>query len=187
MPLSGSDSSSSNVPTHFESTNRSVNSGAGVGKPTKRTARRRDPAIEASCIEESAVIKSPPLLPLAASDRRPPQRTIEVKQPLIGDGVLRREGGSQPEITEEAIFLRLPRVLAIVGLSKSSLYELIRADSFPAPVQLGSRSVAWVTTEVRQWAAERILSSRKLPTPSVGTRGLPQRALPGQWASKKWA
>jgi prophage regulatory protein len=88
---------------------------------------------------------------------------------------------------DEVIFLRLPMVRAVTGLSKSSLYELIRANSFPAPVHLGARTVAWVASEVKQWAAERILSSRT-PSPSVGGRRLPQRALPRQWAtSKKWA
>jgi prophage regulatory protein len=86
----------------------------------------------------------------------------------------------------DVIFLRLPKVKAVTGLSKSSLYELIRANSFPAPVHLGARTVAWVASEVKQWAAERILSSRT-PRPNVAGKRKPQRALPGQWASKKWA
>jgi len=95
-----------------------------------------------------------------------------------------KEASNDPD---EVIFLRLPKVKAVTGLSKSSLYELIRANSFPAPVRLGVRTVAWVASEVKQWAAERILSSRT-PPPSVSSRRLPQRALPGQWASsKKWA
>jgi prophage regulatory protein len=95
-----------------------------------------------------------------------------------------------PVTSDEVIFLRLPKVKAVTGLSKSSLYELIRANSFPAPVHLGARTVAWVASEVSQWAAERILCSRT-PVPSivsVAGRRMPQRALPGQWASsKKWA
>jgi prophage regulatory protein len=87
---------------------------------------------------------------------------------------------------DEVIFLRLPKVKALTGLSKSSLYELIRANSFPAPVHLGARTVAWVASEVKQWAAERILSSRT-PAPSLSGRRLPQSAVPGRWASKKWA
>jgi prophage regulatory protein len=100
-----------------------------------------------------------------------------------------KSGGSKEASNDpdEVIFLRLPKVKAVTGLSKSSLYELIRANSFPAPVHLGARTVAWVASEVKQWAAERILSSRT-PPPSVGGRRLPQRAVPGQWASsKKWA
>ena len=88
--------------------------------------------------------------------------------------------------SDEVIFLRLPKVKAVTGLSKSSLYELIRANSFPAPVHLGARTVAWVASEVKQWAAERILSSRT-PGPTVADKRTPQRALPGQWASKKRA
>ena len=42
-----------------------------------------------------------------------------------------KEASSNPD---EVIFLRLPDVKAVTGLSKSSLYELIRASSFPAPV-----------------------------------------------------
>jgi prophage regulatory protein len=80
------------------------------------------------------------------------------------------------------IFLRLPKVKAITGLSKSSLYELIRANSFPAPVRLGPRIVAWVTSEVKQWAAERISTSRSA-TLHLSSRRMPQRARGTGWAS----
>ena len=50
------------------------------------------------------------------------------------------------------------------GLSKSSIYEQIRAGSFPAPVPLGLRTVGWVWSEVQQWAADRIENRRVLST-----------------------
>ena len=53
---------------------------------------------------------------------------------------------------DEVTFLRLPGVKEVTGLSKSSLYTLIQEKSFPAPVRLGARTVAWVRSEVRQWA-----------------------------------
>jgi prophage regulatory protein len=108
------------------------------------------------------------------------RRILQSQKPF---GTERNGISSDPD---EVIFLRLPRVKAVTGLSKSSLYELIRANSFPAPVHLGARTVAWVASEVKQWAAERILSSRT-PAPSAGGRRMPQRVLPGQWRSKKWA
>jgi hypothetical protein len=37
----------------------------------------------------------------------------------------------------EVSFLRLPKVKAVTGLSKTSLYALIKERSFPAPVRLG--------------------------------------------------
>jgi len=88
---------------------------------------------------------------------------------------------------DEIIFLRLPEVKAVTGLSKSSLYDLIRANNFPAPVRLGPRTVAWVRSEIKQWAAERVLTSRST-TLHAGSKRIPQPALRETWAaSKKWA
>lgn len=64
------------------------------------------------------------------------------------------------ENLEDVSFLRLPEVKSITGLSKTSLYALIREQSFPAPVRLGPRAVAWVRSEIRQWAVERVHASR---------------------------
>ena len=63
-------------------------------------------------------------------------------------------------VLDEVVFLRLPEVKGMTGLSKSSLYALIQEKSFPKPVRLGARTVAWVRSEVRQWAFERISASR---------------------------
>ena len=63
---------------------------------------------------------------------------------------------------DDVSFLRLPEVKAVTGLSKTSIYELIRGKSFPAPVRLGPRAVAWVRSEVRQWALERVHASRSV-------------------------
>lgn len=61
---------------------------------------------------------------------------------------------------DDVCFLRLPEVKAVTGLSKTSIYELIREKNFPAPVRLGTRAVAWVRSEIRQWALERVRASR---------------------------
>jgi prophage regulatory protein len=66
----------------------------------------------------------------------------------------------EPQV--EVQFLRLPDVKAITGLGKTSIYELIRDKSFPAPVRLGPRAAAWVRSEVRQWALERVQASRSV-------------------------
>jgi predicted DNA-binding transcriptional regulator AlpA len=63
---------------------------------------------------------------------------------------------------DEVSFWRLPEVKAVTGLSKTSIYELVRDKSFPAPVRLGPRAVAWVRSEVRQWALERVRASRSV-------------------------
>jgi prophage regulatory protein len=93
----------------------------------------------------------------------------------------------QPNLQDEVSFLRLPELKSVTGLSKSSLYALIRAKSFPSPVQLGPRTVAWVRSEVRQWATDRISKSRSA-SPQTGERRVPQRTLGESWAtSKKYA
>lgn len=49
--------------------------------------------------------------------------------------------------------LRLKQVLATTGKSRSSVY----ADpSFPRPISIGQRSVAWVEDEVMAWVDQRI-------------------------------
>jgi prophage regulatory protein len=61
---------------------------------------------------------------------------------------------------DDVTFMRLPEVKAVTGLSKTSIYELIRTRSFPAPVRLGPRAVAWLKSEIRNWAVERVQASR---------------------------
>ncbi|NIM32079.1 MAG: AlpA family phage regulatory protein [Pseudomonas stutzeri] len=55
--------------------------------------------------------------------------------------------------------LRLPSVCAMVGLSKSQIYRLIRAGEFPAGISLGTNSVAWPAEQVHAWIAEKISAS----------------------------
>lgn len=53
-------------------------------------------------------------------------------------------------------FLRLPEVLARTGLARSTVYELVAAGKFPAPVRLGPRRVGWAESEIEKWAMERV-------------------------------
>ena len=132
---------------------------------------------------------------ISATERKRPSRAImptDKKLPVgmeeTADAPLTtKQLVTRPNLHDEVSFLRLPELKSVTGLSKSSLYALIRAKSFPSPVQLGPRTVAWVRSEVRQWAAERISKSRSA-SPSTGDRRTPQRALGESWAaSKKYA
>lgn len=51
--------------------------------------------------------------------------------------------------------LRLPAVEARTGLKKSTIYAAIRAGTFPQPVMVGARSVAWRAAEVDAWCESR--------------------------------
>ena len=58
------------------------------------------------------------------------------------------------EATPPAI-LRLPEVMRLTGLGRSTIYRLLAAGQFPAPVQLSVRAVVWRRTDVDHWTAER--------------------------------
>jgi prophage regulatory protein len=60
-------------------------------------------------------------------------------------------------------FLRLPQVIEVTGLKKTSIYNRMREKTFPLSVQLGPRTVGWIASEVDQWVAERIAESRPQP------------------------
>ncbi|MFG6442536.1 helix-turn-helix transcriptional regulator [Roseateles sp. LKC17W] len=52
--------------------------------------------------------------------------------------------------------IRLPSVLALTGLGRSSLYAMQRQGGFPSARRLSpSRSVGWLESEVRAWIASR--------------------------------
>ena len=52
---------------------------------------------------------------------------------------------------EESRLLRLPDVLKITGLKKSTIYEGAKNGTFPKPLRVGLRAVAWRQDELQQW------------------------------------
>ena len=62
-------------------------------------------------------------------------------------------GKPQPER-----LLRLPEVESIVGLRKSSIYEMLgrTPPAFPVPVKLSRRAVCWPASHIEKWVQDRI-------------------------------
>ncbi len=58
------------------------------------------------------------------------------------------------EVVRPAI-LRLPEVMRLTGLGRSTIYRLLAAGQFPLPVQLSVRAVGWRRSDVDNWTAER--------------------------------
>lgn len=56
---------------------------------------------------------------------------------------------------------RRPEVQRVTSLSRSSLYRLIAAGKFPAPVRLSTVSVAWLASEVSAWISDRVAHHRR--------------------------
>lgn len=52
--------------------------------------------------------------------------------------------------------LRLDAVKARTGLSRSETYRRIAEGTFPLPVKLSSRRVAWVEGEILAWIDQQI-------------------------------
>lgn len=53
-------------------------------------------------------------------------------------------------------FMRRPEVLSRVGLSSSTLYEMIAAGDFPAPIPIGRQAVGFLESEVEAWIEQKI-------------------------------
>lgn len=47
--------------------------------------------------------------------------------------------------------IRIKEVIKMVGISKSSIYSYINIGSFPKPIQISSRSVAWQRGMIEEW------------------------------------
>lgn len=60
----------------------------------------------------------------------------------------------------EKRLLRLGEVMKRVPLKRSAIYQLAKQGSFPKPVNMGSRSVAWVESEIDAWIDARIATAR---------------------------
>lgn len=55
--------------------------------------------------------------------------------------------------------LALEAVCASTTLSKSLVYELIGEGSFPSPVKIGKRRVAWRSEAVQAWMDSRLTTA----------------------------
>ena len=50
---------------------------------------------------------------------------------------------------------RLPKVMELTGLSRSSIYLALSKGTFPKPIKLGQRSSGWTESLLVQWRNER--------------------------------
>jgi prophage regulatory protein len=67
--------------------------------------------------------------------------------------------------------IRLPEVLRMVGLSRPSVYRLVKAGAFPQQVKLSTAAVGWLRSEVERWIAEKV-KARRSSMPEVGLEPL---------------
>jgi prophage regulatory protein len=53
------------------------------------------------------------------------------------------------------LFLRMPTVMQMTGLGRSTIYRMMAESRFPRPVRLGTRAVAWRRTDLDLWSEAR--------------------------------
>lgn len=61
-------------------------------------------------------------------------------------------------VAEPLALLRLGDVLAMTGMSRSTLYDRIRNGDFPEPLRLGSRMSRWRKGEIQTWLRKAVRS-----------------------------
>lgn len=66
------------------------------------------------------------------------------------------------EVLTRQTILRRKQVEHRTGLSRSTIYERVRAGTFPRPISLGGRAVGWLEIEVDGWLSAQIQKSRNV-------------------------
>ena len=57
--------------------------------------------------------------------------------------------------------LRLPQVMEMTGLRRSSIYDAMKRGSFPPPLAIGARARGWLLSQVQDWVRQRVEQARK--------------------------
>jgi prophage regulatory protein len=62
---------------------------------------------------------------------------------------------SPSTIATDDSYVRLPGVQKTVGLSRSSIHRMVKSGDFPMPRRIGKRAVAWLSSDLARWRADR--------------------------------
>ena len=53
-------------------------------------------------------------------------------------------------------FVRMPGVVRLTGLGRSTIYRLMAAHNFPDPVRLSKRAIGWRRSDLELWGKSRL-------------------------------
>jgi prophage regulatory protein len=62
--------------------------------------------------------------------------------------------------TENAYIIRLRKTAEKTGLSRSTLYNLIKAGTFVPKIQISTRAIGFLESDVDKWIAGRVAASK---------------------------
>lgn len=69
---------------------------------------------------------------------------------------------TMPAAAEPVQLLRLPQVIKLTGLSRDTIYRMVREGRFPQHIKVSERASRWRADEVGNWL-ERLSSERTQP------------------------
>lgn len=67
---------------------------------------------------------------------------------------------AQPTPPKPERMLRYPAVEILSGLKKTTIYDGIKKGTFPRPVKLSARCVAWRESDIAHWQSQRAPAMR---------------------------
>lgn len=85
-----------------------------------------------------------------------PNKQTQPVQALHGATAQPFDVGATPKPQKLGKLLRLPRVMDITALGKSSIYACVKSGTFPTPVRLSVRAVGWREDDIDKWVSERV-------------------------------
>ena len=61
----------------------------------------------------------------------------------------------ETKLNEIALY-RISPLVKNIGVSKSTIWLWVKEGSFPKPIRLGKKSVAWLGSDIENWIQSRI-------------------------------
>lgn len=85
-----------------------------------------------------------------------PNEPSKPVQTAHGESTQSHDGGATVNPARPGKLLRLPAVEERTGLKRSSIYAGVKNKSFPAPVRLSARAVAFREEDIDRWISGRV-------------------------------
>lgn len=91
-------------------------------------------------------------------------RRIEILPPVRCGSLA--AAGVRPTTSEGALssppldrLVPMKEVLAAVPYSRTTIYRMVIAGTFPAPIKIGKARIAWRASSLRQWLADKAIAA----------------------------
>lgn len=74
---------------------------------------------------------------------------------MLLDSHIQPEGTAIPAAPALERLIGRKEVLILIGISNATLWRWIKAGRFPAPLKIGKKKVAWRSSVLAAWIAQR--------------------------------